>query len=217
MAIGMAKILGFHFPDNFRRPFLAASITELWRRWHISLSSWLRDYVYIPLGGNRGGTLKTYRNLMLTMLLGGLWHGASWNYVIWGGCHGVFLSVERLLGVGRQDTAVRSWSYPFRALLTFTLFLISQAFFRAADLSQSLSVIRQMFAGHPGRLLLEPWHLLLAAASLAIALAEEHLAWSDRLMRAPALAYALALALILFTVEIFGFVDASIPFIYFQF
>ena len=88
MAIGLAQLLGFHFPENFRRPYLASSITEFWRRWHISLSTWLRDYLYIPLGGNRGGRLKTYRNLMLTMLLGGLWHGASWNFVIWGGYHG---------------------------------------------------------------------------------------------------------------------------------
>ena len=88
MAIGMALLLGFHFPTNFRRPYLAFSITDFWHRWHISLSRWLRDYLYIPLGGNRHGSLMTYRNLMLTMLLGGLWHGASWNFVIWGGYHG---------------------------------------------------------------------------------------------------------------------------------
>jgi alginate O-acetyltransferase complex protein AlgI len=84
MAIGMALLLGFHFPVNFRRPYLAQSITEFWRRWHISLSRWLRDYLYIPLGGNRGARVRTYRNLLLTMLLGGLWHGASWNFVLWG-------------------------------------------------------------------------------------------------------------------------------------
>src|SRR5262249_13371342 len=95
MAIGMAALLGFHFPLNFRRPYLASSITDFWRRWHMSLSRWLRDYLYIPLGGNRHGTLMTYRNLMLTMLLGGLWHGASWNFVIWGGYHGALLSLER--------------------------------------------------------------------------------------------------------------------------
>ena len=96
MAIGMAKLLGFHFPVNFRRPYLASSITDFWHRWHISLSRWLRDYLYIPLGGNRHGRLETYRNLMLTMLLGGLWHGASWNFVVWGGYHGALLSFERM-------------------------------------------------------------------------------------------------------------------------
>jgi alginate O-acetyltransferase complex protein AlgI len=98
MAIGMALLLGFHFPVNFRRPYLAFSITDFWHRWHMSLSRWLRDYLYIPLGGNRHGRLMTYRNLMLTMLLGGLWHGASWNFVIWGGYHGGLLSVERMMG-----------------------------------------------------------------------------------------------------------------------
>ena len=91
MAIGMAKLLGFHFPENFRRPYLADSITEFWRRWHMSLSRWLRDYLYIPMGGNRDGALKTYRNLVATMLLGGLWHGANWNFVLWGGYQGLLL------------------------------------------------------------------------------------------------------------------------------
>ncbi len=98
MAIGMALLLGFHFPVNFMRPYLAFSITDFWHRWHVSLSRWLRDYLYIPLGGNRGGSWKTYRNLMLTMLLGGLWHGASFNFVIWGGYHGALLSLERIAG-----------------------------------------------------------------------------------------------------------------------
>src|SRR5260370_12424061 len=97
MAIGMAKLFGFHFPANFRRPYLASSITDFWRRWHISLSTWLRDYLYIPLGGNRGGPWMTYRNLMLTMLLGRLWHGASWNFVFSGRHPGPLPRLERLL------------------------------------------------------------------------------------------------------------------------
>ena len=105
MAIGMAKLLGFHFPVNFRRPYLASSITDFWHRWHISLSRWLRDYLYIPLGGNRHGRLETYRNLMLTMLLGGLWHGASWNFVVWGGYHGALLSFERMFRGERSAEA----------------------------------------------------------------------------------------------------------------
>src|SRR5206468_9611442 len=95
IARGSAQLLGFHFMVNFRQPYLATSLQSFWRRWHISLSTWLRDYLYIPLGGNRLGERKTYRNLMLTMLLGGLWHGANWTFVVWGGIHGAGLSVER--------------------------------------------------------------------------------------------------------------------------
>jgi alginate O-acetyltransferase complex protein AlgI len=112
MAIGMAKLFGFHFPPNFRRPYLASSITEFWRRWHISLSTCLRDYLYIPLGGNRHGPIRTYRNLILTMLLGGLWHGASWNFAIWGGYHGVLLSVERPSALARNDPTLLAKSDP---------------------------------------------------------------------------------------------------------
>lgn len=96
MAIGVAKCMGFELPTNFRHPYTALNLTDFWRRWHISLSTWLRDYLYIPLGGNRRGTFRTYVNLMLTMLLGGLWHGASWNFVIWGGLHGIMLVVHKL-------------------------------------------------------------------------------------------------------------------------
>lgn len=206
MAIGMAKLLGFHFPVNFRRPYLASSITDFWHRWHISLSTWLRDYLYIPLGGNRHGRWKTYRNLMLTMLLGGLWHGASWNFLIWGGYHGGLLALERAF-------RIRTLTAP----VTFVLALIGWVFFRAADLHQSVAVLRQMFGGGPGTMLLAPWHLALAAIALLLAIAEEKKEWFDRLAEGPAWAYAGALALLLFAVEIFGVVDVRIPFIYFQF
>ncbi|MGH8481237.1 MAG: MBOAT family O-acyltransferase, partial [Nevskiaceae bacterium] len=95
-AIGLALCFGFEFPDNFRQPYAAAGFSDFWRRWHISLSTWLRDYLYIPLGGNRGGEARAARSLMLTMLIGGLWHGASWMFVLWGGLHGVYLAAERL-------------------------------------------------------------------------------------------------------------------------
>jgi alginate O-acetyltransferase complex protein AlgI len=106
MAIGLALLLGFQFPDNFDRPYAAVSLQDFWRRWHMTLSRWLRDYLYIALGGNRGGRLQTYRNLMLTMLLGGLWHGASWTFVVWGALHGGGLALERWWG-GRQAARVR--------------------------------------------------------------------------------------------------------------
>jgi alginate O-acetyltransferase complex protein AlgI len=217
MAIGMARLLGFHFPVNFRRPYLASSVTDFWRRWHISLSTWLRDYLYIPLGGNRRGRWMTYRNLMLTMLLGGLWHGASWNFVIWGGYHGALLGIERVIRGNRPLGNRWTWMYPFQAVLTFVLVLISWVFFRAADLSQSIQVIGRMFHGAPGHLLLEPWHIGLALLSLVVALVEEKLEWFERIMDAPAFAYAATMAGMLLVLEIFGVVDASIPFIYFQF
>ena len=217
MAIGMAKLLGFNFPINFRRPYLALGIADFWRRWHISLSTWLRDYLYIPLGGNRRGRWMTYRNLMLTMLLGGLWHGASWNFLIWGGYHGALLSAERAIRGGREPRRELNFLDPLRIVFTFALVTVGWVFFRAADLHQSAYVIAQMFAGPPGKSLLLPWHIGLAAVALAVALAEERWEAVERLMTAPAWAFAAGLAVMLFCLEVFGVIDASIPFIYFQF
>jgi alginate O-acetyltransferase complex protein AlgI len=217
MAIGMAKLLGFHFPVNFRRPYLASSITDFWRRWHISLSTWLRDYLYVPLGGNRHGRWMTYRNLMLTMLLGGLWHGASWNFVVWGGFHGALLSIERVIRGNRRTDERWTWAYPFQAVLTFALVLISWVFFRAADFPQSMAILRQMFGGIGGHILLAPWHAGLVLLSLALALVEEKLDWFERMIERPAFAYAATLAAMFLCMEVFGVIDARIPFIYFQF
>jgi D-alanyl-lipoteichoic acid acyltransferase DltB (MBOAT superfamily) len=216
MAIGMAKLLGFHFPVNFRRPYLAQSITDFWRRWHISLSTWLRDYLYIPLGGSRHGEWMTYRNLMLTMLLGGLWHGASWNFLIWGGYQGLLLSIERPFRGQSVDPGWNQWSL-LRVPITFALAMIGWVFFRATGLHQSFLVISQMFSGTAGHLLLEPWHLELAVLSLVLALGEEMRDWSEKIIAAPVPVYALSLSMMLFCTEIFGAIDSSIPFIYFQF
>jgi alginate O-acetyltransferase complex protein AlgI len=218
MAIGMAKLLGFHFPVNFRRPYLSASMTEFWRRWHISLSSWLRDYLYISLGGNRHGKLKTYRNLMLTMLLGGLWHGASWNFVIWGGFLGSLLAIEKALGI--PDSSARGWwraFYPVRVAFITGLAMISWVFFRAVNFHDSVYVLGQMFTGETGKLLIQPWLLVLVGISLALAYAEEKLEWFERLVAAPSWAYASACAVMLLVVELIGVTDVSVPFVYFQF
>jgi alginate O-acetyltransferase complex protein AlgI len=131
MAIGLGLMLGFVFPKNFDSPYHSASITEFWRRWHISLSSWLRDYLYIPLGGNRKGTARTYGNLAIVMLLGGLWHGASWNFLIWGAIHGGLLSFERMMG---KESLYRRLPKILRVTLTFIIVLFAWVFFRAADL-----------------------------------------------------------------------------------
>jgi D-alanyl-lipoteichoic acid acyltransferase DltB (MBOAT superfamily) len=158
----------------------------------------------------------TYRNLMLTMLLGGLWHGASWNFVIWGGYHGALLSLERVFRGGRPVREDWNWLYPLKAIVTFALVMIGWVFFRAADLPQSLQILRQMFRGR-GHLILAAWHIELMLIALVLAIAEEKFEWFERLLKAPMLAYASALALIFLCIEIFGVIDASIPFVYFQF
>lgn len=209
MAIGMAKLLGYHFPLNFRRPYLAGSVTEFWRRWHISLSTWLRDYLYIPLGGNRKGRARTYANLMLTMLLGGLWHGGTANFLLWGGWHGLLLAGERALG----------WEKPrwWRAPLTGVLVMLGWVLFRAVSLEDAGRVYRQMLSGEWGTPLWNAWQVALAGLALGVALAEEKWEWEDRLVRGGWLGYAVALAGLLLVLEVFGVTDVEIPFVYFQF
>jgi alginate O-acetyltransferase complex protein AlgI len=218
MAIGMAQLLGFHFPVNFRRPYLASSITDFWHRWHISLSRWLRDYLYIPLGGNRHGRLRTYRNLMLTMLLGGLWHGASWNFVVWGGYHGALLSFERLFR-GKKSARPARWTlfYPFQAAITFGLVMIGWVFFRTATFHDSLYVLHQMFFVPHGKQLIPIWQMALALGTLVLALLEEKKEWFEKVALGPAWAYGAVCALLLFSVELIGFTEAAVPFVYFQF
>lgn len=217
MAIGMAKLFGFHFPLNFRRPYLATSITEFWRRWHMSLSRWLRDYLYIPLGGNRGSSLQTYRNLMLTMLLGGLWHGASWNFVIWGGYHGALLSAERMLGIRPEGERVRfSLVYPLRMLLTVALALIGWIFFRAQTFGDSVWVLRQL-AVPRGNVIIPPVELGLLALVVVLAFAEERFRWFEKVAEGPAWAYGIVCGLLLMFVELVGYTEKALPFVYFQF
>jgi D-alanyl-lipoteichoic acid acyltransferase DltB (MBOAT superfamily) len=131
IARGSAQLMGFHFMVNFRQPYLAESLQDFWRRWHISLSTWLRDYLYIPLGGNRLGNIRTYVNLMLTMLLGGLWHGANWTFVAWGGIHGGGLALERLVAGTREIAPSLStlWRWS-RRILIFNLVCVAWVFFR---------------------------------------------------------------------------------------
>lgn len=140
-AIGLALCFGFAFPDNFRFPYGARGFSDFWRRWHISLSTWLRDYLYIPLGGNRGGEWSTRRNLMVTMLLGGLWHGASWMFILWGGLHGLYLIGERIL---RRHVA--SWPGAFvdaaATITTFVLVCVAWVAFRAPDVGTATAVLR---------------------------------------------------------------------------
>src|SRR5688500_3663130 len=144
-AIGAAMCLGFAMPDNFRFPYAAIGFSDFWRRWHITLSAWLRDYLYIPLGGNRHGPARTYFALMATMLLGGLWHGASWTFVAWGGLHGLYLAAERFL-----RTRFAAWQPSPLALfalglLTYALVNITWVFFRAKTFTAAWTMLRGMF------------------------------------------------------------------------
>jgi alginate O-acetyltransferase complex protein AlgI len=145
IAIGIAQIAGYRFPINFERPYFSSSFSEFWQRWHISLSSWLRDYLYVPLGGNRQGTLRTYGNLMATMTLGGLWHGASWNFVLWGVMHGVFLVIQRLVAPFVPALLRRR---AVGAGVVFLCTLLTWVLFRAATLDQALAVYAQIGQGH---------------------------------------------------------------------
>jgi alginate O-acetyltransferase complex protein AlgI len=143
MAIGLGMMLGFKLPENFDRPYSAVSITDFWRRWHMSLSRWFRDYVYIPLGGNRGGPAKTYRNLIIIFVATGFWHGANWTFLIWGLYHGALMLIERTTGWGTVSST--GPQLVLRRALTFLLVLIGWVFFRAQSLGQALMILRHMF------------------------------------------------------------------------
>ncbi len=138
MAIGLGKLFGFEFAENFRYPYSAASVTDFWRRWHISLSSWFRDYVYIPLGGNRGSAFAMYRNLLIVFVLCGLWHGANWTFVVWGAWHGGLLILERVLNIGQTKS-------PFARPYTLLVVLLGWVLFRSQSLEQAAGLFAAMF------------------------------------------------------------------------
>lgn len=145
IAIGLSKMMGIHLPENFNYPYLARNLREFWERWHISLSTWLRDYLYIPLGGNRKGSLRKYVNIFVTMLLGGLWHGASWNFVIWGVLHGFFITVSHFKIDCLQTPSFRfrlpSW---IKVLVTFHLVALAWIFFRAETFAVACQILLQL-------------------------------------------------------------------------
>jgi alginate O-acetyltransferase complex protein AlgI len=219
MAIGLGLMLGFVFPKNFDSPYLSQSITEFWRRWHISLSTWLRDYLYLPLGGNRKGPVRTYVNLFVVMLLGGLWHGASWNFVVWGGLHGAFLAFERMRG-----KAAPYWQLPapLRVAITFAIVLVTWVFFRAADLPSAGRYLASMAgAGAPddgvrllAGIIYQPYYAFTFAMAAVITwTCPQTWDWSRTLTvpKAVAAAAVFLLAAAMLTTQAFN------PFIYFIF
>lgn len=154
MALGLAQIMGFTLPPNFRMPYLSQSIADFWRRWHMSLSFWLRDYLYVSLGGSRHGAIRTYAALMATMLLGGLWHGASWNFVIWGGLHGLALSIHRIWMHGTEESLKNYRTNKLYQLTAWSLTFMFVSFawipFRSPDLAATQEILCGLFSQHPG-------------------------------------------------------------------
>ncbi len=218
MAIGTARMFGFEFPENFRHPYLSRSVTEFWRRWHITLSTWLRDYLYIPLGGNRRGRSRMYLNLFITMLLGGLWHGAAWTFVIWGGLHGCALAIHKAF----QDRRVaRSKPGPILSLLSWTgtqvFVLVCWVFFRSETFGGAFTFLKKMmFIDAPGVVWYHIPSAILIAASvglhLMVLLRDE--APIEIPLRRP-IGWAIASAMVVI-ILLYAPLNVS-PFIYFQF
>ena len=218
IAIGSARLLGYELPPNFERPYLAVNVTEFWRRWHMSLSTWLRDYLYIPLGGNRTATsFGVYRNLMLTMMLGGLWHGAAWPFVVWGTIHGGLLAVERWLGVARRPPpSVRE--RVVRGFLMFQLSVLLWIPFRAESLASTGTVLHKLVAFEApkvvtvGMLVL----VLVVIGAWLAQLFDEYWDTAESIARLPLALKGLAYGVIFAAIVVFNSAGAQ-PFIYFQF
>lgn len=228
IAIGVAKMLGYRFPRNFRHPYLATSPAEFWHRWHMTLSRWLRDYLYIPLGGSRRGTVRTQFNLTLTMFLGGLWHGAAWHFAIWGLWHGIALSIGRArdgLRKTKQAVSAGQATAGKTALLskrligwlsTMLVVLLGWVLFRATSLEQALQILASMMTGQAGVHWMPPLVLVVLLSMLV-----EHLVWATRWRRAmrlpidqwysPVATTLMIGALVLYAPRGFS------PFVYFQF
>jgi alginate O-acetyltransferase complex protein AlgI len=217
MGIGLAHLFGIRLPANFRLPYLARGPADFWRRWHISLSSWLRDYLYIPLGGSRGGAMATYRNLMIVMLLGGLWHGASWTFVAWGLYHGILLAAER--AAPRPAFWAARGLAPLKVAGTFLLVCVGWVLFRAPTFADAGTFLAHLAVPGAGRAL-EPFQAAAVLACVAC-VALEHLALSrvdvirlERRVPAPVMGAALAAALAAVTTFL---PETGKAFIYFQF
>ena len=220
MAIGVAKMLGYRFPVNFRHPYLATSMSDFWHRWHITLSSWLRDYLYIPLGGSRGSAIQTNRNLMLTMTLGGLWHGASFTFVLWGIWHGAALVAQRCLSLPRvfDDSMARviKWSG------VMLIVLMGWVLFRSPTLNVALEVYQRLWlpsldSSDEIRIVWLPPLTMLAIGIMII----EHLAWTTRLRRSMRLPFdawysPVVTAMMLWSLLLYA-PRGFRPFVYFQF
>ena len=227
IARGTAKLMGIELMKNFEQPYLSANVTEFWRRWHISLSTWLRDYLYIPLGGNRKGVSRTYINLMITMLLGGLWHGASWNFVIWGGLHGIYLAIHKWMIHGKKikerftyEGSKSLFRFILNVILTNLLVLFTWLFFRAKTLGQVGYFIHKMIHWEPSEFSSRIFVITLSF-SLMLLFFDSMQYITGRhtfflLIKNPALRWGFLGAMFI-TVLFYMFQATPMPFVYFQF
>jgi D-alanyl-lipoteichoic acid acyltransferase DltB (MBOAT superfamily) len=222
IARGCARLLGYEFPPNFERPYLAGDIAAFWRRWHISLSTWLRDYLYIPLGGNRRGAKRIYVNLLITMGLGGLWHGASWNFLLWGLYHGGLLSVHR---VWRQwyprERGGSGVGHAMSVAATFLCVTLGWTAFRSPDFTTTAQVLTELLAGSTQPAQIPSGLLIPAAASILWVWIDRDRRLQEWLSRGRGvlgtIKVSVAFALALLVLELFARTDIAVPFIYFRF
>jgi len=219
MAIGAAKMLGYRFPTNFRHPYLATSMSQFWHRWHMTLSRWLRDYVYISLGGNRQSNAITYRNLMLTMTLGGLWHGAAWTFLLWGIWHGLALAIEKASSTAASTAGIlNKRAHPLIGWgITMMVVLVGWILFRCAgDLDQAKVILTRMAMLSGGI----NWFPPLVIGTLLV-LVLEHLAWLTPLrkaMRLPLRSWYSPIATTILVWALLLYAPKTVnPFVYFQF
>jgi alginate O-acetyltransferase complex protein AlgI len=220
IAIGVANLLGYEFPQNFNQPYRATTLQDFWRRWHMTLSSWLRDYLYIPLGGSRHGKLATLRNIMITMGLGGLWHGASFNFVIWGLLHGAWLCGERILGI-TGNRAWSIWSAPGKILgwlITFHFVCAAWVFFRSPTLDASVTYFKSLAAGTGSTTTITPFAAsLIVLGGLTQFFPVSAVAWLEESYDRASVAVKIAIpAMAIFLVSAVS-PSGVAPFIYFQF
>ena len=231
IAIGTALLLGFHLPANFNLPYRADGLRDFWRRWHISLSTWLRDYLYVPLGGSRGRSWKTYRNLIITMVLGGLWHGASFNFVVWGAFHGLALMVDRALERRHEvhhaswaearfvtNKPAKRWPRWLRVVITFHVVTALWVFFRADTFSGALAIFSQIARLSPGHtnLHLPVVAIIVGGFGLHYLPSSWRKPFESGFVAAPSALQAAAIVAVLYVVGEFASAGAA-PFIYFQF
>ena len=223
IARGCAKLLGFEFPLNFARPYLSRNPPDFWQRWHITLSTWVRDYLFMPLSRGRKGRFVLYRNMLVVMVLVGLWHGANWTFVVWGAYHGMLLVGYRLFDRATVGTPIdkvmrRRWFVPFSVGLTFACFVLSAPFFRAKTLQASGYVLSALFGFQHvhGEFLLTTGTIVLIFISLFLAVAQERSQFIDRLALQPARVQIPAYVCAFLALELFA-ATGPVPFVYFQF
>lgn len=217
MAIAFAALLGYEFPINFDQPYRATSLQDFWRRWHISLSSWLRDYLYKPLGGSHGSEKKTYRNLFLTMFLGGIWHGASWNFIFWGSLHGLGLSLERYFKWFKNPEN-KKWKSVLHSFIVFHFVCFVWIFFRAPSFDKTLEFLRQLFNFGGEIKIFNHFYLSLLLVGMSFHFVKPLKYWTlpEFILKRPRLTFALSVSILLTIISTFS-PDGISPFIYFRF